>query len=151
MLSSEQHSTIYLKIPALLFIEKIQNDRSIKRPITISYRNAKHGAEWICNTEDDFINLTRYFRRARGSVAFGDLSSNIFVYKVGYFHGEFHVDIADYARLISPKANFPEFHDDSLSVDSSNISLVWEDLKLINFDRLQLRGAIIRRRNGEEK
>ena len=149
MLEKEMRSNIYLKIPALLLIEKIQNDKSIKRPVVVSYRNSKNSAEWICYTDDDFIGLTRYFRKAAGTVAFGDLDRNIYVYKIGLYHNELHLDIADNARLISPKEYFPEFNVDSLTIDYSNIAAIWENLKEMQFDRRYISGTIIPNRKKE--
>lgn len=143
MSEKEVRSNIYLKIPALLLIEKIRNDQSIKRPVVVSYRNSKHGAEWICYTDDDFIGLIRYFRKASGTIVFGDLNRNLFVYKIGLYHNELHLDIADGARLISPKKYFTEFNVDSLNVDYDNIETVWDSLKEMGFDRRYISGTVI--------
>lgn len=129
---------IYFRIPVLLLLQEVMNDPDIPKPIVISYCTSHNGAEWICYSNDDVENIATYLNNNK--------TDTLFVYKLGFFRKQFHIDFKDNARIVGRKEDFPEITDDAVCVNINSIDFIYNSMKRLNFNRAYLESIVVQKR-----
>lgn len=137
-MSEAIRTKIYFRIPVLLLLQKVMHDPEIPKPIIISYCTTQNGAEWICYSNDDVENIATYLNNSK--------TDTLFVYKLGFFRNQFHIDFKDNARIVGRKEDFPEITDDAVSVDINSIDFIYNSMKQLNFNRAYLESIVLQKR-----
>lgn len=142
--TEEPKNQIYLRIPVMVMLREMRCDPDLKFPVIVSYRSSSNmGSEWQCNCMEDLENIELYFNRLHQTNM--SQQKDAYIYRIGTFRGKVYVEIANYARMVVNRADFPEIADDSVIITQNTITLVYERIKEWQFDGRKVSGKIVRK------
>ena len=140
-----EHSQIYLRIPVTVMLRHMERDPDLHFPVMISYRtNSRFGNEWQCSCIEDFEHIIAYFYRMN-QMSLQSYASEINIYRIGKFREQLYIEIANGARMVVERSDFPELAGDSILIDQNSIAEIYNQIKKWDFDRRKISGKVIHR------